>query len=139
MEHQFVLVLDFGGQYNQLIARRVRECGVYCEVKPHDLPLEKIRALHPAGIIFTGGPKSVYDDGAPTCDPGVFTLGVPVLGICFGLQLMVQKLGGHVAAAGGREYGRTPTELDKTSPLFEGLPDPITTWMSHGDYVDKLP
>lgn len=139
MEHQFVLVLDFGGQYNQLIARRVRECGVYCEVRPHDLPLEEIRALRPTGIIFTGGPSSVYAEGAPLCDPGIFTLGVPVLGICYGIHLLVQTLGGRVAGTGGREYGRTATDLDTASPLFHGLASTITTWMSHGDYVEQLP
>ena len=88
LEHQYILVLDFGGQYNQLIARRVRECGVYCEVKPYTLPLEEIRAKNPVGIIFTGGPNSVYDDGAPRCDKALFELGIPVLGICYGSQLM---------------------------------------------------
>lgn len=139
MNHQFILILDFGGQYNQLIARRVRECGVYCEVRRHDLPLEEIRALSPVGIIFTGGPNSVYGAGAPGCDPGVFSLGVPILGICYGNQLLAQAMGGHVAAANGREYGRTATEVDTASPLFTGLPATVTTWMSHGDYVDRLP
>lgn len=139
MAHQFILVLDFGGQYNQLIARRVRECGVYCEVHPYNLPMEKIRALHPVGIIFTGGPNSVYSENAPLCDPTVFSLGIPVLGICYGIHFLVQSLGGKVVAAGGREYGRTPTDLDTSSPLFHGLVSTITTWMSHGDYVETLP
>ena len=140
MEHQFVLVLDFGGQYNQLIARRVRECGVYCEVHSYRTPMEQIRAMHPVGIIFTGGPSSVYDDKAPTCPSEVLGLGVPVLGICYGNQLMAQMLGGHVAAAGGRrEYGRTETEMDLSSPLFAGLAEKSVVWMSHGDYVERPP
>lgn len=107
--HQLVLVLDFGGQYNQLIARRVREHHVYCEVKPYKTPLEEIRAMHPIGIIFTGGPNSVYDEKSPKCDPALFELGIPVLGICYGCQLMAHTLGGEVTAAQedtAREYGK---------------------------------
>ena len=139
MEHQFVLVLDFGGQYNQLIARRVRECGVYCEVHSYRTPIERIREWKPAGIIFTGGPNSVYGEGAPACDPALFEMGVPVLGICYGNHLLAHMLGGRVAAAGGREYGRTETELDTSSPIFASLDQKLVTWMSHGDYVEKLP
>ena len=139
MEHQFVLVLDFGGQYNQLIARRVRECGVYCEVHSYRTPIEKIKAMKPAGIIFTGGPNSVYDDNAPGCSSELFALGVPILGICYGNQLIAHSLGGRVKAAGGREYGRTETELDTGCAIFSGLSQTLVTWMSHGDYVEQLP
>ena len=139
LEHQLVLVLDFGGQYNQLIARRVRECGVYCEVHPYNMPLEKIRQLSPVGIIFTGGPNSVYDAGAPHCDPGIFALGVPILGICYGLHMMAYSLGGKVVAAGGREYGRTQTDFDEKCAIFKDLGPSLITWMSHGDYVEQLP
>ena len=110
MSHQTVIVLDFGGQYNQLIARRVRECGVYCEVKPYTTPLDQLKAMEPIGFIFTGGPGSVYEPDAPHVDPAIFELGVPVLGICYGCQLMAQTLGGEVTPAqndSAREYGRT--------------------------------
>ena len=140
--HQFVLVLDFGGQYNQLIARRVREHNVYCEVKPYQTPLEEIRAMNPIGIIFTGGPNSVYDDKSPKCDPGLFELGVPVLGICYGCQLMAHTLGGEVTAAQedtAREYGKTETFYDHSCRLFKGLPAQGISWMSHGDYMAKVP
>ena len=139
---QKVLILDFGGQYNQLIARRVRENRVYCEVKPHDMPLEEIRRFAPIGIIFTGGPNSVYLPGAPKADPGVFELGVPVLGICYGCQLLAQMLGGRVTAAqddSAREYGKTETFLDGDCALFKGLPERSVTWMSHGDYMAEIP
>ena len=139
---QKVLILDFGGQYNQLIARRVRENRVYCEVKPHDMPLEEIRRFAPIGIIFTGGPNSVYLPGAPKADPGVFELGVPVLGICYGCQLLAQMLGGRVTAAqddSAREYGKTETFLDRDCALFRGLPERSVTWMSHGDYMAEIP
>ena len=142
MKHQSVLILDFGGQYNQLIARRVRECSVYCELKPYTLSLEEIRAFDPIGIIFTGGPRSVYDETAPHVDPGIFELGVPILGICYGCQLMAQALGGSVTAAGddsAREYGKTRTYFDTGCRLFQGLPDESVTWMSHGDYMAKVP
>ena len=112
MDNQRVLILDFGGQYNQLIARRVRECSVYCEVKPHGMSIEDIRRFDPIGIIFTGGPQSVYAEGSPQVDPKVFELGVPILGICYGCQLMAHYLGGAVTAAQddtAREYGKTPT------------------------------
>ena len=137
-----VIVLDFGGQYNQLIARRVRECGVYCEVKPCGIPLEELRALSPIGLILTGGPGSVYEPGAPKADPGIFALGVPVLGICYGCQLMAQYLGGSVVPAAGdtaREYGRTQTSFDSDCALFAGLPGTSVTWMSHGDYMERVP
>ena len=142
MDKQKVLVLDFGGQYNQLIARRVRECNVYCEVKPYDTPLEEIRAYDPIGIIFTGGPSSVYEAGSPHADKGVFSLGVPILGICYGCQLMAQELGGLVTAAqddSAREFGKTQTFFETDCKLFRGLPEESVTWMSHGDYMARVP
>ena len=142
MSHQTVIVLDFGGQYNQLIARRVRECGVYCEVKPCTTPLEELKAMAPIGFIFTGGPNSVYDEKAPRVDPALFELGVPVLGICYGCQLMAHTLGGQVTAAQedtAREYGRTETFYDGSCKLFKGLPGRGVSWMSHGDYMAKVP
>ena len=142
MSHQLVVVLDFGGQYNQLIARRVRECGVYCEVKPYTTPLEQIKAMAPIGIIFTGGPNSVYDEKAPHVDPEIFNLGIPVLGICYGCQLMAHTLGGRVTAAqddSAREYGKTETYYNTDCKLFKGLPAQGISWMSHGDYMAKVP
>jgi len=142
MGNQKILVLDFGGQYNQLIARRVRECNVYCEVKPYDMSLKEIRAYDPIGIIFTGGPSSVYEAGSPQVDPGVFDLGLPILGICYGCQLMAHVLGGKVTAAQddtAREYGKTETCFDPSCKLFRGLPENSVTWMSHGDYMAKVP
>ena len=142
MEHQNIVVLDFGGQYNQLIARRVRECGVYCEVKPYTTPVDVIRAMNPIGMIFTGGPNSVYDPAAPQADPELFQLGVPVLGICYGCQLLAHNLGGRVIAAAedtAREYGKTETFFDTSCKLFKGLPETGVSWMSHGDYMEKVP
>ena len=142
MSHQLVIVLDFGGQYNQLIARRVRECGVYCEVKPYTTPLEELKAMAPIGFIFTGGPNSVYLEDAPHVDPAIFELGVPVLGICYGCQLMAHTLGGRVTAAqddSAREYGKTETFYNTSCPLFRGLPESGVSWMSHGDYMEKVP
>ena len=142
MQHQTVIVLDFGGQYNQLIARRVRECRVYCEVKPYTTPLAELKAMQPLGIIFTGGPNSVYLDTAPRVDPEIFTWGVPILGICYGCQLMAQSLGGAVTAAqddAAREYGKTKTYYDTGCKLFRGLPEEGISWMSHGDYMAKVP
>ena len=142
MSHQTVIVLDFGGQYNQLIARRVRECGVYCEVKPYTTPLEKLRAMEPIGFIFTGGPNSVYEAGAPKADQAIFELGVPVLGICYGCQFMAHTLGGQVTEAHedtAREYGKTETYYDTACKLFKGLPERGISWMSHGDYMAKVP
>ena len=142
MSHQCVVVLDFGGQYNQLIARRVRECGVYCEVKPYTTSMDAIRAMNPIGIIFTGGPNSVYDPGSPQVDPVIFTWGVPILGICYGCQLIAHNLGGKVVAAtedSAREYGKTETYFDTACKLFKNLPAQGITWMSHGDYMEWVP
>ena len=139
MQHQFVLVLDFGGQYNQLIARRVRECGVYCEVHPYNTTIEKIKELNPVGIIFTGGPNSVYEPNAPKCDPAIFELNVPILGICYGIHMMAYFLGGKVKASSNREYGKTETALNISSALFKGFEQNIITWMSHTDYIECLP
>lgn len=142
MARQTVIVLDFGGQYNQLIARRVRECGVYCEVKPCTVSLEELRAMEPIGIIFTGGPGSVYDPKAPQADPGLFQMGVPILGICYGCQLIAHNLGGRVTAAQAdtaREYGKTETVFNTSCKLFKGLPEKGVTWMSHGDYMERVP
>ena len=135
-------MLDFGGQYNQLIARRVRECGVYCEVKPYTTPLAELKAMNPIGIIFTGGPNSVYLDTSPQVDPEIFTWGVPILGICYGCQLMAHNLGGLVTPAQedtAREYGKTVTYYDTSCRLFQDLPEQGISWMSHGDYMAKVP
>ncbi len=123
MTHQMVLVLDFGGQYNQLIARRVRECGVYCEVHPYHMPLEEIKARNPIGIIFTGGPNSVYLDGSPKVAPEIFQMEIPVLGLCYGCQLMAHTLHGEVKSAPAREFGKTETDFQTDSLLFRGLPE----------------
>ena len=142
MDHQTVIVLDFGGQYNQLIARRVRECGVYCEVKPSSTPLAELRAMEPIGIILTGGPNSVYLEESPKLDPGIFTWGVPILGICYGCQLMAHLLGGRVVPAqadAAREYGKTDTRFDPDCPLFRDVESTSVTWMSHGDYMERAP
>lgn len=139
MKRDLVLVVDFGGQYNQLIARRVRECGVYCEIIPYDYTIEKIKAKNPKGIIFTGGPNSVYGEDTPTVDKEVFELGVPVLGICYGDQLMAHLLGGKVATAPVREYGKTNVTLDNSSKLFSGIETEGIAWMSHTDYIAEAP
>ncbi|HJJ48433.1 MAG TPA: glutamine-hydrolyzing GMP synthase [Methanocorpusculum sp.] len=134
-----VLVLDFGGQYNQLIARRVREAHVFCEVKPYTMPLSEIHAKGYSGIIFTGGPASVYEEKAPHVDAGLFELGIPVLGICYGAQLTAYTLGGKVAPAGKREYGKTEIEVKSASLLFKNVPKNTVCWMSHGDQIKELP
>ena len=134
-----IIVLDFGGQYNQLIARRVRECGVYCEVKSYKTPIDEIKAKNPKGIIFTGGPNSVYDENSPHIGKEIFELGVPVLGICYGCQLMAYTLGGKVSSCVTSEYGKTETVYDNSSLLFKGLPDKAISWMSHTDFVSEIP
>ena len=137
--HQSVLVIDFGGQYNQLIARRVRECSVFAEVIPHTKAMEKIKETAPAGLIFTGGPNSVYDDASPKCEPEIFELGIPILGICYGSQLMAYMLGGRVETAPVSEYGRTLVNTDGSSVLFEGVSRETVCWMSHTDYIAQVP
>lgn len=140
MKNEIVLILDFGGQYNQLIARRVRECNVYCEVhSSNKLSPAQISAMKPSGIIFTGGPSSVYADDAPTVDKEIFSLGIPILGICYGAQLMAYLLGGKVEAPETREYGKTETTFEPDSLLFKGLPKEATTWMSHTDAITAMP
>ena len=133
-----VIVIDFGGQYNQLVARRVRECNVYCEIYSYKTDIEKIKAINPKGIILTGGPASCYEEGAATCSPELFNLGVPVLGLCYGAQLMNHVLGGKVERASAREYGKTEIVTDPSSPLFKGVPENTTCWMSHFDYISKM-
>lgn len=135
---ELVLILDFGGQYNQLIARRVREAKVYCEVVPYDISIEQVKSRNPKGIIFTGGPASVYEEGAPKCDKEIFNLGVPILGICYGAQLMSYMLGGKVDRAEKREYGKTEMNL-KPSEIFKNVPEKSISWMSHTVYISEVP
>ncbi|MEG0571212.1 MAG: glutamine-hydrolyzing GMP synthase, partial [Oscillospiraceae bacterium] len=139
MAHELVLILDFGGQYNQLIARRVRDCNVYCEVKSYKTSIEEIKLLNPKAIIFTGGPNSVYLEESPTISKEVFSLGIPILGICYGAQLMAYLLGGQVSTAITREYGKTKTMLNSDCLLFKGINQSVTTWMSHTDFISRLP
>ena len=136
---ELILILDFGGQYNQLIARRVRECNVYSEVVPYNISLEKIKEKKPKGIIFTGGPASVYGENSPKCADGIFELGIPILGICYGMQLMAHVLGGKVASATTREYGETVVNIDNTSLLFQNFESQNVFLMSHTDYVETVP
>lgn len=137
MKSDLVVILDFGGQYNQLIARRVRECHVYCEIHSWKTPLDEIRALHPKGIIFTGGPNSCYEPDAPSYSKEIFDLGVPILGICYGAQLMMHLLGGKVSRASMREYGRVEVQTDPKCALFHGVSSPTICWMSHNDYIES--
>jgi GMP synthase (glutamine-hydrolysing) len=136
---ELVIVLDFGGQYTQLIARKVRQCKVYCEILRYDTPLEQIRARQPKGIIFSGGPSSVYEPNAPACDPRLYQSQIPVLGICYGLQLMAHQLGGKVASSEKREYGKTELQVVDGRDLFRGLNPRLISWMSHGDQVLEPP
>ncbi len=134
-----IAILDFGSQYSMLIARKVRELSVYCEILPHDTPAAEVRALGPEGVILSGGPSSVYEEDAPTCRPEVLQMGVPVLGICYGMQLMARLLGGDVRPSARREYGKTRVVVDDSSDLFFGLGSELTCWMSHQDRVDAPP
>ncbi len=136
---EMVIVLDFGGQYNQLIARRVRECSVYCEVYPYNLNLDKLKAMEPKGIIFTGGPNSVYGEDSPKCDPAIYEMGIPILGICYGSQLMAHMLGGKVATAPVSEYGKTEVDVETSTVLFDGVSPKTICWMSHTDYIERAP
>ena len=139
MNREMVMVLDFGGQYNQLIARRVRECGVYCEVHPYTVSLQKIKEMNPKGIIFTGGPNSVYEEASPHYQKEIFEIGVPILGICYGSQMMAHTLGGTVKTAPVSEYGHTEVQVDKTSVLFRDVEEETAVWMSHTDYIETPP
>ena len=137
--NETILILDFFGQYNQLIARRVRECNVYSEIVPYDISVEEIKKKNPKGIIFTGGPSSVYVEDAKICDPAIFELGIPILGICYGIQVMTHVLGGTVTRADKREYGVVPVDIDNSSSLFNGLDTKNNCLMSHTDFVSKVP
>ena len=138
LTHQRIVVLDFGSQYAQLIARRVREQNVYCQILRHDIKAERLAEIAPKGIILSGGPASVYEDGAPRCDPELFKLGIPVLGICYGMQLTCEALGGKVDNTPCREYGPATCEINEHSGIFQGLPDSMDVWMSHGDQVSSI-
>ena len=137
MKRETVIVIDFGGQYNQLVARRVRECNVYCEIYSYKTDIEKIREMNPKGIILTGGPNSCYEADSPTYSRELFELGIPVLGLCYGAQLMTHVLGGRVEAAPVREYGKTEVLVDKTSKLFRDVSPSTVCWMSHNDYISQ--
>lgn len=138
-QNEIVVVLDFGGQYNQLIARRIRDLGVYSELLPYNTPAEKIAELAPKGIVFSGGPSSVYAENAPHVDPGVYDLGLPIFGICYGMQLMAQQLEGKVERSEKREYGKADLEFAAGAALAQGIEGEHTVWMSHGDHVVTLP
>lgn len=136
MNREKIIVIDFGGQYNQLVARRVRENNVYCEIYSYKTEIEQIKAMNPKGIILTGGPNSCYEEGAPTCSRELFELGIPVLGLCYGAQLMMHVLGGKVAMAPVREYGKIEVTTDRTSKLFSDVSEKTICWMSHNDYIE---
>lgn len=137
MQHEKIIVMDFGGQYNQLIARRVRECNVYCEIYSYKRDIEEIKAMNPKGIILTGGPNSAYEADSPTYSKELFELGIPVLGICYGSQLMMHLLGGHVRKAPVREYGKIEVTVDRSSAMFGDVSEKTICWMSHNDYIEK--
>lgn len=139
MKNELAIILDFGGQYNQLIARRVRDKNVYCEILPYTTSIEKIKELSPKGIIFTGGPNSVYADGSPTVSKEIFELGIPILGICYGMQVMTHVLGGKVETADKSEFGKTIMTLTEDSILYSGTPKEQQVWMSHIDYIKDMP
>jgi len=139
LKRETVIVIDFGGQYNQLVARRVRECNVYCEIYSYKTDIEKIKAMNPKGIILTGGPNSCYEPDSPTYTKELFELGIPVLGLCYGAQLMMHILGGKVEAAPVREYGKTEVLVDKKdSKIFADVSEKTICWMSHFDYISKV-
>jgi len=138
MEKELVIVVDFGGQYNQLVARRVRECNVYCEIYSYKTNIEKIKEMNPKGIILTGGPNSCYEEGSPTYSKELFELGIPVLGLCYGAQLMTHVLGGKVITPEVGEYGKTQVSLDSSSPIFAGVPENEICWMSHFDRISEV-
>ncbi|GAF17508.1 GMP synthase [Bacillus sp. JCM 19046] len=137
--HETIVVLDFGGQYNQLITRRIRDLGVYSELHSHKITAEEIKQINPIGIIFSGGPNSAYVEGAPSCDPAIYDLNIPILGICYGVQLMTHHFGGKVEKASHREYGKAVLHVENQSDLFKGLPIEQTVWMSHGDKIISPP
>jgi GMP synthase (glutamine-hydrolysing) len=137
--NELIVVLDFGGQYNQLIARRIRDLGVYSELMPFNTSVDKIRSLQPRGIVFSGGPASVYGVGAPHVDPAIYDLGIPILGICYGMQLIAHQLNGKVEASKTREYGKAEIDFVEGSALVQGLGAKQVVWMSHGDHVSQLP
>ena len=137
VKEEKIIVIDFGGQYNQLVARRVRECNVYCEIYSYRTNLQQIKNMNPKGIILTGGPNSCYEEGAPTYTKELFELGIPVLGLCYGAQLMQHVLGGTVEKAPVREYGKTETFVDNGSDLFHNVSEKTIVWMSHFDYISK--
>ncbi|MBA2133949.1 glutamine-hydrolyzing GMP synthase [Capillibacterium thermochitinicola] len=139
MTQELVLILDFGGQYTQLIARRIRELQVYCEIVPYNATYEQIQKINPRALIFSGGARSVYEPGAPAVDPRLYQMGLPILGICYGMQLMAKDLGGVVEATEKREYGKTALLVKEENQLFAGLPQEMTVWMSHGDLVKEVP
>ncbi len=139
LNQQIIVILDFGSQYSELIARRIRETQVYSEVLSYRTTIEDIRQLNPKGIILSGGPNSVYGDRAPHCDPEIWNLGIPILGVCYGMQLMVSQLGGEVAQADRGEYGKASLYIDDPTDLFTNVDDGTTMWMSHGDSVTQMP
>ena len=136
---EMILVLDFGSQYTQLIARRIRELNIYCEIHPYNITLDKIKRLAPKGLVLSGGPASVYADQAPQISPAVLEIGVPVLGICYGMQLIAHLLGGKVESSVHREYGFAELDNEKAEGLLAGQANPTTVWMSHGDRLAKMP